>query len=81
MKKLSVAALILVTAISFAACSRPVAETTAVGTATGDPETKTIGAGGGTLSLSDGRLVLTVPPGARRRHLRQAGHPHVQSRG
>jgi hypothetical protein len=64
MKKLYVAVLILVTALSFTACRRPVAETTAVGTSSGDPETKTIGPAGGTLALADGRLMLTVPPGA-----------------
>ncbi len=64
MKKMFLAVLILAAGIAFTACTRPVAETTAVGTATGNPETKTIGTGGGTLTLLDGRLELTVPPGA-----------------
>jgi hypothetical protein len=64
MKKLYVAALILLAGISFTACNRPVAETTAAGISSGAPETKTIGAAGGTLSLLDGRLELTVPAGA-----------------
>lgn len=37
---------------------------TAPGTPTGAPVGRTIGAAGGTLASPDGRLVLTVPPGA-----------------
>lgn len=36
----------------------------AVGTATGAPASKTIGAEGGSLSSTDGRITVTIPAGA-----------------
>ena len=58
-----------------AASPKAIPETTAVGTSTGLAETKTIGAGGGMLSLLDGRLELIVPSGALSSDLTLSAQP------
>lgn len=49
-------------AVCLAACAEPAAGI--VETPVGEPASATVGAAGGTLTSTDGRLTLTIPPGA-----------------